>query len=36
VIPEDEFVEWIKLEDSLSDEGFPLMDQVPDRWKKDI
>jgi hypothetical protein len=36
VIPEEEFVEWIKLEDSLSDEGFPLTDQVPNRWKKDI
>ena len=36
VIPEDEFVEWVKLEDSLSDEGLPLTNQVPNRWKVDI
>ncbi len=36
VIPQDEFIEWVKLEDTLSDEGLPLSDQVPERWLVDM
>lgn len=36
VIPEEEFIDWVKLEDTLSDEGLPLSDQVPERWLVDM
>ena len=36
VIPQEDFVEWVKLEDTIPDEGLPLTDQVPERWKVDM
>lgn len=36
VIPEEEFIDWVKLEDTLSDEGLPLSDQVPEHWLVDL
>ena len=36
VMPQEDLPRWLQMEPDFPDEGIPLMDQVPERWKADV